>query len=88
MELLANDELRESASVNSSNPYMFLCAQGSDNHVSGWHCVQHVCNMVGNLKKSNLLTATKMRHQASTIYASIDVPEGENLKKFKWWNCA
>ena len=55
---------------------MFPCTQKSDTHVGGWHAVKRIC-LDANIEDSDRLTATKMRHRVSTLYASIDMPENE-----------
>ena len=69
-------ELRDDVGVNSDNPYLFANTQGSLQPVSGWQCVNEVCVAAG-VQDLTKLTATAMRHRASTLYALEDVPEQE-----------
>jgi len=61
-------ELRDDVGVNSDNPYLFANTQGSLKPVSGWQCVNEVCVAAG-VQDLTKLTATAMRHRASTLYA-------------------
>ena len=76
MRLLADAEVRSSAGVNKNNTYVFASTQDSDNHVSGWHAINSVAREAG-VKDTTRLTATKMRHRISTLYAALDVPESQ-----------
>jgi len=73
---LASAETRKQCAVDERNTYLFPCIQGSLEHVSGWHAVRKVCIDAG-VSDPSLLTATKMRHRISTLYAAMDVPEAE-----------
>ena len=61
---------------------MFPCIHNSDSHISGWHSVQKVCNDA-QVQQQHKMTATSMRHRASTLYASMDVPESERVLFYK-----
>ncbi|XP_071830672.1 uncharacterized protein [Apostichopus japonicus] len=82
METLTSKETRSTACIRQCNPYVFACTQGSNNHVSGWHALNGVCDDAGIDSTSNL-TATKNRHRISTIYASLEIPEKERALFFK-----
>ncbi|XP_058850832.1 uncharacterized protein LOC117428302 [Acipenser ruthenus] len=71
---LSNSDIRKEAGVNPLNQFLFPYTRKSEDHVSGWHAVNEICKAA---KISNKITATKMRHRASTIYSSLEVPEGE-----------
>ena len=51
-------------------------------HVSGWHSVHRVC-MDAQVEFPKRLTATKMRHRVSTLYAALDVSQNERELFFK-----
>jgi len=76
MRTLSNKEVRVMSDVSGSNEYMFPCTQQSDTHVGGWHAVKRIC-VDAQIENHEMLTATKMRHRISTIYAAIDVPEAD-----------
>ena len=61
---------------------MFHCTQNSSLHVSGWHAVNRVCKDA-HVAKPEMLTATKMRHRVSTLYAALDVPVQEHQFFYK-----
>jgi len=82
MEMLSNSDIRLAAGIKANNTYMLPCAQSSDGHVSGWHAVNRVCKDAGVLDPTRL-TATSMRHRASTIYANLIVPESERAFFYK-----
>ncbi|KAK6476632.1 hypothetical protein HHUSO_G23081 [Huso huso] len=62
---LSNSDIRKEAGVNPLNQFLFPYTRKSEDHVSGWHAVNEICKAA---KISNKITATKMRHRASTIY--------------------
>lgn len=73
---LANTETRKECGVQERNHYLCPCIQSSLNHVSGWHAVRKV-RIDAGVNDGSLLTATKMCHRISTLYAATDVPEAE-----------
>jgi len=60
------------AGIHSRNQYMFPHTQMSATHVNGWQAVQRVC-IDAMVEHPERLTATKMRHRISTLYAAMDV---------------
>ena len=66
--------IRDIIGVAPDNPYVFANLQNSLDCVSGWHCVRDICLAAG-VENHSRLTATTMRHRASTLYALEDVPE-------------
>jgi len=66
--------IRAEACVHPNNRLVFASTQGSLNHVNGWHSVQAVCASAG---ASSSITATKIRHRYSTMYALQELPENE-----------
>ena len=68
--------IRDAVGVRTDNPYVFANMQNSLDAVSGWHSVHDVCVSAG-VENHSRLTATTMRHRASTLYALEDVPEHE-----------
>jgi hypothetical protein len=79
---LCDDKIRADVGILETNRYIFPCTQLSMEHVSGWHAVNKIC-LDANVREPNRLTATKMRHRASTLYAAMDVPECERLHFYK-----
>jgi len=76
MRLLNDNTVREAANVHSSNEFMFPSTRSSSVHISGWHAVNRVC-VSAKVDHPDRLTATKMRHRLSTLYAGLDVSENE-----------
>jgi len=69
----ASAEQRQLAGIRQENPYLFPSTSKSDSHVSGWHAIMHVSVKAGVPDRA--ITATKMRHFTSTMYAALDIPE-------------
>ena len=67
---LVDLQIRKDAGVHKNNIYVFPSTQSSEDHVSGWHATNNVCQE-GGVEDPSLLTATKMRHGASTLYAAL-----------------
>lgn len=67
---------RSKFGIREDNPFLFATKNGLS-HCSGWHAVAEVCAEAG----INIITATKMRHRLSSIYASLDMSP-ENRKIF------
>jgi len=79
---LADAAIRIQCGVNAANNYLFPSTGASeDGHVSGWHALNRLCTAAG-VQNSNI-TATKMRHFASTMYASLDIPESKRTAFYK-----
>jgi len=72
---LADPVLREQCGVNKDNSYLFPSTLSSESNVSGWHSLNRACTAAGIEPRE--ITATKMRHYASTMYASLDVPDAK-----------
>ena len=69
-------EMRSEVGVSENNVYLFPYTQKSEGHVNGWAELKKVTNMMeGHLENPSLLTATKYRHRASTLYALQDISE-------------
>jgi hypothetical protein len=76
LEKLCDAETRSKCGVAASNQYLFPSTQNSSDHVYGWYAVNKVSLQAG-VSNPSLLTATKMRHRISTLYAALDVPENK-----------
>lgn len=74
LKKLSQQDFRQSVSIHPDNPYVFASTHRSKDHVIGWNAVSQICGLAG---VSTKLTATKMRHRASTIYASKETSETE-----------
>ena len=79
---LSNPEIRRSVDINENNHYLFPATHSSDSHVSGWYAVSRVCRDA-HLVEPDKITATNMRHRASTLYAGLDVPEKDRRLFYK-----
>ena len=67
-------DIRGDVGVNEKNQYLFALTQKSLEHANGWQAV-HKVSVQANISNVTRLTATKMRHRASTFYAMQDIPE-------------
>ena len=74
LKMLASGDIRTQAGVESDNPFLFPYGQGSMDHVIGYHAIKKISTLAG-VKEPQLLTATKIRHYTSTMYAQLDLPE-------------
>ena len=81
MKILSDISVREMSGIRSNNIYMFPSTQ-SDSHVSGWHSVNRVC-VAAQIDNPDKMTATKMRHRVSTLYAGLDVSENDRTLFYK-----
>lgn len=81
LEKIADRELRKVCGVREGNCYLFPTTTSSEGHVSGWHCITKICERAGI--KPSVITATKMRHWVSTMYASLDIPESKREAFYK-----
>jgi hypothetical protein len=82
MQTLTDTSVRSSSSVQDRNVFIFPSTQNSESHVSGWHAVNRVC-IDAKVLRPDLLTATKMRHRVSTLYAGLDVPQSDRHVFYK-----
>jgi len=72
---LADPAFREQCGVSKDNSYLFPSTISSESSVSGWHALNRACTAAGIEPRK--VTATKMRHYASTMYASLEITEGK-----------
>jgi len=75
LQKIADVELRRECGILETNQYLFPSSLSSEGHVSGWHTISRVCERAG--VQQSEITATKMRHLASTLYAGLDIPEAK-----------
>ena len=78
---ISDPVLRKDCTVSESNCYLFPSTGNSDGNVSGWHAINSVCDKAGIPRSS--VTATKVRHLTSTMYASLDIPESRRSAFYK-----
>jgi hypothetical protein len=78
---IADRELRKVCGVHEDNNYLFPTTTSSEGHISGWHCLSKVCGRAQI--KPSVITATKIRHWVSTMYASLDIPESKRQAFYK-----
>ena len=67
-------EIRDAVGVQKQNSYVFPYTHAPVSHVSGWHAVKRTCT-AANVSHPERLTATRMRHCDSTLYAAMHVTE-------------
>lgn len=80
--MLSSAEIRESAGVLTINRYLFPFTQLSAEHPSGWYCVNRVAKLAGVADVAKM-TATGMRHRASTMFAMLDVTDYERERFYE-----
>jgi len=71
MNKLADLSVRGDCGVHVDNDYLFPSTQSSMEHITGWHAVNSTCQKAG----VPTISATKVRHLTSTMYAALDIPE-------------
>ena len=71
---LASPETRADAGVHPENMFLFPSTKNSKDPVNGWYCIEKICK---DANMPNALTATEIRHRASTMFASTDASEPE-----------
>ena len=63
--------------VSNDNIYLFPCIKrNSKNHIRGWEVV-HDIGSKASLKKSNLITSTKIRKHMATVLQLLDMNNAE-----------
>ena len=82
MRLLADPEARKCATVAESNKFMFPSTGHSENHMSGWHALNNVCEGL-ELENRQNMTATKNRHFVSSKFSIMDVSEQDRQYIYK-----
>lgn len=82
MRTLSDPSVRALADVHEANQYMFPSTQLASTHVAGWQAVHNIC-VSANINEPHKLTATKMRHRVSTLYAAMDVPDSDRHYFYK-----
>ena len=71
---LTDMNVRKACGVSNNNKFVFASTQLSDYDASGWHAFKDVCSKL-ELKRPELMNATKNRHRVSTLYAALELPE-------------
>ena len=82
LDKLCDSETRAQSGVADSNRYLFPSTHQSPDHIYGWYAVNRVAQCAG-VRDVKLITATKMRHRVSTIYASLDVPMNQRQNFYR-----
>ena len=67
-----NGLVRSRSGINSENPFLFPSSQGSMDHALGYNCILKITTEAGVSKN---LTATQIRHQASTLFSKLEIPQ-------------
>ena len=83
LDKLCDSETRAQSRVADTNRYLFPSTHQSPDHVYGWYAMNCVAQCAG-VKVVKLITATKMRHRVSTIYASLDVPLNQRQNLYRY----
>ena len=72
---ISDKDVRKQCGIRDDNEYLFPSTQQSVEHLSGWHAIKRVCKDA-KVDDTNI-TATKMRHYISTLYACLEMPEAK-----------
>ena len=81
LKKLSEPQLRRDCNVKIDNCYLFPSTVASEDHASGWYAINNVCEKAG-IEKGQI-SATKIRHRFSTLYACLDIPEAQRGIFFK-----
>ena len=84
LDFLCDKDVRKSAGVKETNPFIFPSTKYSDLHLSGWHAVDRICEKL-NLQNRSKLNATKNRHRVSTLYSSLHLPSEKRDSFMTTW---
>ena len=76
LDKLCDVYTRNDCGVLSSNTYLFPSTNNSAEHVYGWLAVHKVAEAAG-VERVDLVTATRVRHRVSTLYAALDIPPNQ-----------
>ena len=76
LKQLIDEDFRSKYNLSPNKPYVFASSNGSDQHLSGWHCMNNFCKQL-NLINASKITATKNRHWMSTIYSMMGFTDSE-----------
>ena len=71
LDMLADSNVREKAGVSNSNRFLFAYSEKSQDGSIGYNEIRNLCKQIG----IEVITATGMRHRASTAFWSMDVSE-------------
>jgi len=82
LDKLSDQNVRADCGVLSSNHYLFPSTNNSAEHVYGWLAVNKVAQAAG-IARPDLVTATRVRHRVSTLYAALDVPPNQRSNFYK-----
>ena len=74
LKLLSDPLVRSRSGINSANPFLFPSSQGSMDHALGYNCILKITTEAGVSKN---LTATQIRHRASTLFSELEIPQEE-----------
>ena len=82
MNKLCKASVRRLSGVNPTNIYVFASTRDSEDHQSGWHALNKVCDKL-NLKEPDKIKSTSNRHRISTLFAALDLDPNERQVFFK-----
>ena len=71
LDMLADSNVREKAGVSNSNRFLFAYSEKSQDGSIGYNEIRNLCKQIG----IEVITATGMRHRASTAFWRLDVSE-------------
>jgi len=72
LKIISDKNRRKAAGILDTNKYVFASTGLSLKHISGWHCIDHICKAL-KLPHSSNINATKNRHRVATLYSLSDL---------------
>lgn len=82
LDLLCCSETRQRANVLKENKYLFPNTGLSADHTSGWNATHRLAKEA-NVKRLDLVNATKQRHRISTLYCALEIQEEDRQYFYK-----
>ena len=82
LAMLANEEIRKVSGIRADNEYLFASIRVSEDHVSGWHSLHNVCDVLP-LKEPGKIKSTTNRHRVSTLFAALDLSKTDRQYFYK-----
>ena len=76
LKILSDPIIRKDVGINKDNIFVFPSTQLSEKRIEGNVAISNVCDKAKVVNKTTM-TATSQRHNVSTIFATLDMPEKE-----------